>query len=196
MSRRKDSEGKKRILVLVAGGVLILAMVLGVIIPLFMGIGAGANTINTEGVFVLLNGKWVRQELGASPWIPTDNGTYIVYFKNLECPACKAFDPIWDEYVEEYVKKGRGEPVTPVVVSCTWFTQRCSDPTAYASFVGYQVPFSPALLVWHNGTVMYYGQAPQTPSELDQLVKEAVSGEYLRRALEQAGNATSANQTQ
>lgn len=191
MARRKDSDARKRILVLISGGVLIVAMVAGVVIPLLSGIGTGSNTINVEGVYMLVGDQWVKQELGPQPWLPPDNGTYFVYFKNLECPACKAFDPIWDRYVEEYVKGGRGPAVIPVVVSCTWFTQQCSDPTAFTSFAAYRVPFSPALLVWHNGTIAYYGQAPQTPEDLNKLVQDAIEGKYLQQLY---GN-TTGNQT-
>lgn len=126
---------------------------------------------SSEGVFIFNAslGGWIRMDLGASPWVPPDNATYLVYFKNLNCPACRAFDPVWDQYVEEYVKGGEGEPVTPVVVSCTWFTQQCGDPTALASFIAYQVQSTPTLVVWKNGSIVHYGQA-QTAEEINELV--------------------------
>ena len=176
--QRRSSEERRRLLVLISGGILILAMILGVVIPLLAGLGSGSTNINAEGVFVLEKGKWIKKDLNGSPWIPPDNRTYLVYFKNLECPHCKAFNPTWDEYVKKYSQK---DNVIPVIISCTWFTQQCSEPNARASFIAYRVPFTPALLVWHNGTPMYYGPAPQSPQEISQLVKDAIAGKFLNR---------------
>jgi len=173
--KRKKKEKNTRVLVLLAGGVLIIAMILGVVIPLFQGVATSKHEINTEGVFIYINGKWERINLGQSPWVPPDNSSYLVYFKNTQCPHCKEFDPIWGEYVDKYASK---DNVTPVQIVCTWFTQQCTDPTAYASFSAYRVPFSPALMVVYNMSIIYYGPAAQNVTGVHDIVVNAFKQYY------------------
>ncbi len=158
MSSRQRSD-RKRLIVIVAGGLLILAMTLGVIIPLISGMtGGGALTINAEGVYIYDNGEWRKQDTGGNPWVPKDNGTYLIYFKNLECSHCRVFDPVWIEYIEQYSQQ---DNLTPVEIVCTWFTQQCKDDSARASFAAYASLSngqfgSPWLVLIYNQSIIYY----------------------------------------
>ncbi len=154
---------RKKILVIAAGGLLIVAMVLGVVIPVFSGLGGSSSLyVGAEGVYIFKNGKWRRIDTKGNPWVPSDNATYLVYFKNLECSHCRAFDPSWVEYVKDYSIK---DNVTPVEIVCTWFTQQCDDQSARISFDAYARLSNgnfgtPWLVLFYNRSIIYYYLPP------------------------------------
>lgn len=155
--------GRRR-LTAVLGAVILAIMVLGVLVPLLLTLtGSSRYEVNAEGVYVFRGGEWERVDLGYSPWIPADNGSYIVYFRNLNCPHCREFDPHWWEFVDKYSAKVNA---TAVTVVCTYFQLACSDPTAISTFNAFRVSASPMLVVISNATILYYGIPPFNATEL------------------------------
>ncbi len=171
MSRRKSDRSRVRILVLLSGGILIAAMVLAVVIPLITGIGSSNDIIDAEGVFIKEGGKWRRIDLDNNPWIPSDNRTYLIYFKNINSRECKEFDTAWLDYLRKYAAE---DNVTPVQIVCSWFAQQCADETASACFLAYRVPFTPAILVVSQQKILYYGPPPSNSTGLHNLIEEAL----------------------
>jgi hypothetical protein len=163
---RKKGHDKKKILVIAAGSLLIVAMVLGVVIPVLSGFGGKSKLyVGAEGVYIYEKKGWHRVDTGGKPWVPQDNKTYLIYFKNLECTHCRMFDPTWVEYVSGY---SMIDNLTPVEIVCTWFTQQCNDPSARASFAGYENLGNgnfgtPWLVLIYNRTIVYYYVPPTTP---------------------------------
>ena len=171
MTPRKTSR-KLKILLISAGGVIIAAMVLAVVIPLLAGFGS-SNIINSEGVFIKTSSKkWVRVKLNDKPWIPTDNKTYIVYFKNIASKECYNFDTIYSDFVKDYMSK---DNFTPVQIICTWYPQQCGDPTAIASFEAYRVPYTPFLVIISDLKIIYYGPPPMNLTKLQELFEYAMA---------------------
>lgn len=146
---------------------LLLLMVLGVVTPLLLALRSSGLEIESEGVYFLKNGKWERVSLGARPWLPEENYSYVIYFRNLNCPHCREFDRYWTEFLKKYSKEVNA---SIVVVSCTYFTIACEDETAAATFLAFYVTISPLIVVLHNGGVLYYGVPPFNATELYTLV--------------------------
>ena len=125
-----------------------------------------ANPYSMEGVFEYINGKWTKQELTGA-WTPQTNDIYIVYFRNTQSPHCKEYDPTYQDFVEKNTGKYHF-----IIITCTWFTQQCSDTAAKQSFNQYQVPFTPAIMITKNKQIKHYGPASQ---ELESLIRSSVS---------------------
>jgi len=148
----------------VLSALLLAVMVLGVIVPLLVSLTSSSKyEVNAEGVYVLKNGKWVKLDYGYSPWLPEDNSSYIIYFRNLNCLHCREFDPHWTDFVKKY---SHSVNATLVVVVCTYFQLACQDPTALSTFSAFQVAASPLLVVVSNMTLLYYGVPPFDSAEL------------------------------
>jgi hypothetical protein len=164
---RKSSKGHeagKKKLSVILGLVVLVIMILGVLVPLFLALtGSSKYEVNAEGVYILSNDKWVKLDYGYSPWLPMDNSSYIVYFRNLNCPQCREFDLHWTEFLR---KHSRDVNATFVMVVCTYFQLSCSDPTAISTFNAFQVTASPLLVVISNMTLLYYGVPPFNSTEL------------------------------
>ncbi len=174
MSPKRGGRGLK-ILLITAGGVIIAAMILAVVIPILAGLGS-SNIINSEGVFIKVSSKkWVRVNIGYKPWIPTNNKTYIIYFKNIASKECFNFDSIFSDFINDYMRK---DNFTPVQIICTWYPQECGDPTAMASFEAYRVAYTPLLVIISDLKIIYYGPPPMNVTKLQELFEHALSRLY------------------
>jgi len=98
-----------------------------------------------EGVYVFDRGsrRWTRIEVDG-PWVPREDGTYLVYFRNKICPGCKGFDKLWRELVYERIDELQA---VPAMVQCTNFFFNCSDRTAADTFILFLVNATPQVLV-------------------------------------------------
>ncbi|MEM1619916.1 MAG: protein disulfide isomerase family protein [Fervidicoccaceae archaeon] len=164
------------------GALLVLVLLAGYLLPLIGSLLEKSYEVSSEGVYVLTESRWTRVKLDGYFWSPPDNGGYIVYFNNLRCPACRAFDPTWEDFAKKY---GR-ENFTLVEVVCTWFAISCSDPTARATFNAYSIYQSPTLMVIYNMTILYKGVPPTAADEIFKLFNEAITF-YRNASLAVAG---------
>jgi len=98
-----------------------------------------------EGVYLFDVGSktWRKIEVDG-PWVPREDGTYLVYFRNKICPGCKGFDRLWRELVYERIGDLRA---VPAMVQCTNFFFNCSDRTAADTFILFLVNATPQVLV-------------------------------------------------
>lgn len=72
------------------------------------------------------------------------DGTYVVYFDNLFCPACR----IQDQHIYRLiVRKGNENSSKFVIIMCNWFANNCSSSAAAKSFEAFKVSASPTILV-------------------------------------------------
>lgn len=166
MSRKihKERETGKKKLTVVLGLAVLIVMILGVLVPLLLALtGSSKYEVNAEGVYVLRDDKWVKVDYGYAPWLPSDNSSYIIYFRNLNCPHCREFDPHWSEFLQRH---SHDINATVVMVVCTYFQLACSDPTATSTFSAFQVTASPLIVVISNMTLLYYGVPPFNSTEL------------------------------
>jgi len=65
--------------------------------------------LQNDGVYIYENGVWRRLEV-EGPYIPLENGVYIIYFRNRMCAGCKNFDYIWRRFIDIF-NKGFGKLV-------------------------------------------------------------------------------------
>lgn len=164
MSRKDHRESKKKKLTTLVGFMVLVVMILGILVPLIIAImGSSSYEINAEGTYIFSGNKWVKIDYGSSPWLPTDNSSYIIYFKNINCPHCREFDPHWTEFVKKYSSEINA---TIIEVVCTYFQLACSEPTALSTFNAFQVTSSPLLVIISNMTLLYYGVPPFNSTEL------------------------------
>jgi len=73
------------------------------------------------------------------------DGTYVVYFDNTKCPACRKYDLYWYSFMETTAKTLDGYYF--VIVFCEWFASRCRSPAAASTFRHYKVVASPTTLL-------------------------------------------------
>ena len=98
--------------------------------------------LQNDGVYIYENGVWRRLEV-EGPYIPLENGVYIIYFRNRMCAGCKNFDYIWRRFIDVF-KKGFGKPV---LIQCTDFFYNCNSQSASDSFIFYLVFSTPQVIV-------------------------------------------------
>ncbi|MGB9725549.1 MAG: hypothetical protein ACP5I2_04770 [Fervidicoccaceae archaeon] len=169
----------KQIAVIAAGFLLIIIMVLSVIIPVISGLGTNP-LVNVEGIYEY-SGGWTKINSNGTVWLPRGNGTYLIYFRNLNCPACQQFDPIWSQYFKDYLFKSPYK-ITPVEVVCTYFSGNCQDPSAKALFSAFENALgqyfgTPYLVLISNGTFLYFSFPPtdSTGAYSAQLLNQTIS---------------------
>jgi hypothetical protein len=153
----------KQIAVISAGVLLIAIMILSVVIPLITGIGTNP-VVNVEGIYVYNNGNWKKIDTNGTLWLPKDKGTYLIYFRNLNCPACQQFDAAWSDYFKNYMPKSSFN-ITPVEIVCTYFSSNCQDPSARATFNAFEQSLgqyfgTPYIVLISNGTFIYFNFPP------------------------------------
>lgn len=157
----------KQIAVIAAGLLLIIVMILSVIIPVLSGLGTNP-LVNVEGIYEYSGGGWIKINSNSTVWLPEGTGTYLIYLRNLNCPACQQFDPIWSQYFKSYLFKSPYN-ITPVEVVCTYFSGNCQDPSAKATFYAFENALgqyfgTPYLVLISNGTFLYFGFPPTDSS--------------------------------
>ncbi len=123
------------------------------------------------------------------PWVPTADGTYLVYFRNKRCPGCKAFDRVWNKLIRERLDEVRANLV---LVYCENFFFQCKDPTASDTFVLFLVNATPqvVVIVVREGEMRYVERhigfmdldeliefANGAPSRMEEALKEAAEEE-------------------
>ncbi|MEM0005801.1 MAG: hypothetical protein QXJ56_00860 [Ignisphaera sp.] len=86
------------------------------------------------------------------PFVPEEDGIYVLYFRNSKCPGCKAFDETWSRFVE-----GVRDLYRFVVVQCTEFFTNCSSGDAVDTFLFYLVFETPQIvvIVVKDGMIIY-----------------------------------------
>lgn len=104
-----------------------------------------------EGVYLYTEGRWQRL-ITEGPFVPEADGTYVIYFRNIKCPGCKAFDKVWLEFVSTYTSAANY-----AVIQCNNFFIECNDITASDSFVFYLIFETPqvVVVVIENGMPVY-----------------------------------------
>ncbi len=140
-----------------------------------------------EGVFVLntRSKEWVKV-VEDGPWVPREDGVYVVYFRNHICPGCKAFDRIWEELIEEHLNNLMA---TPALVQCHNFFFDCNDKTAADTFLLFLVNATPQVisLIVEGGELRYvercYGFEVESIEDLLKFANEAK--DRMRKYLEE-----------
>lgn len=112
--------------------------------------------IEKDGVYVYNRNtfKWFKKQL-TEPYLPREDGLYLIYFRNRMCLGCKAFDKIWIEYVEKH--KHNDNIKEFIVVQCSNFFYECSDEIAADTFILYLVLETPQVIaiIVENKTPIY-----------------------------------------
>lgn len=155
---------KRQAIIIVSGFVLIIVMILSILIPIISGFGF-QPLVNVEGIYVYEGGNWKKVNTNGTFWFPTDNGTYLIYLRNLQCPACQRFDPAWADFLTNYLLKNNKYNITPVEIVCTYFSGNCADPSAKATFQLYEQVLgnyfgTPYLILISNQSFIYYNFPP------------------------------------
>jgi len=99
---------------------------------------------------------WVMQPSDdPEPFVPKEDGYYVIYFDNTKCPACRRYDIYWYPFVRKYAKKLNDYKF--VIVLCGWFARDCVSPTAAATFTYFDVHASPTTYLVHvkGGEIKY-----------------------------------------
>lgn len=108
------------------------------------------NLPREDGIYIY-DTVWRRVSVDG-PFVPEEDGIYVLYFKNGKCPGCKAFDETWSRFVE-----GVRNLYRFVVVQCTEFFTNCSSGDAADTFVFYLVFETPQIvaIVVRDGVIAY-----------------------------------------
>lgn len=94
-----------------------------------------------DGVYVYSEGLWQRLRI-EGPFLPDNDGVYLIYFRSPKCPGCKAFDRVWIEFV-----KSNAPRLSTVLVQCKELFASCDDEAARDTFILYLVLATPQILV-------------------------------------------------
>ncbi|BEP18362.1 hypothetical protein PYJP_17140 [Pyrofollis japonicus] len=102
------------------------------------------------------------------------DGTYVVYFDNTRCPACRIHDKYWYPFIEEH---GDRQGYFYVIVLCAWFEKDCDSEAAAKTFEEYLVKASPTTLaaLAENGRVIYR-EKYEGVLDTNELLREIVLG--------------------
>jgi hypothetical protein len=131
-----------------------------------------------DGVYIYADKQYEKVQL-AGPFVPQEDGVYVIYFRNRECPGCKAFDKLWSSFAEGF-NKGFGKLA---LVQCNNFFYDCGSQEAADTFIFYLVLATPQVLivVVENGMPIYIEREMcfKSPSALE----DFVYGVHERRRL-------------
>lgn len=109
-----------------------------------------------EGVFIYGKQKRKTKINYIPPWRSDKKHIYIVYFRNLKCPACRfLYDKIWITYLPKFT-----ELAIPAEVTCEYFAKQCSDEWAKMEFLLTDVHATPTIAVLYGGEVIFKDTAP------------------------------------
>lgn len=103
---------------------------------------------NDVGIFTVTKDlKFVNLNIN-NLWLPTENSVDVVYFKQVECPACKVFDPIFSSFTS-WAKSNYGNSVNiyVIVLGKTEHTPNY----VIESFINYNVRATPTVIFFKNG---------------------------------------------
>ncbi|MEB3861016.1 MAG: thioredoxin family protein [Desulfurococcales archaeon] len=101
-----------------------------------------------HGIYKYKDGDWilVRRE-GRPLSIGEDgDGTYIIYFYNIKCPACRIFTPQWEAFTKLANKK-LNAPLHIYIVLCEWFSSQCTSPAAASTFIEMDITSTPTVVI-------------------------------------------------
>jgi thioredoxin-related protein len=94
---------------------------------------------------------------GGNPYIPKEDGYYLYYFHNNQCPHCQSFEPKLISFLKDPQNtRDIKDKIKIILVVCNWFTIDCADSTAKATYTWYNVMSSPTFLLIEvkNGVVV------------------------------------------
>lgn len=106
----------------------------------------GPGSENGIYVYNPKNSSWtlLRKDGDAFKIGELGEGTYVVYFDNLLCPACRIQD---QHFYRLIVKRGSEDSAKFVIIMCNWFSGNCSSQAAAKSFEAFDVSASPTIIV-------------------------------------------------
>lgn len=96
---------------------------------------------NDDGIYMCYSDSF-HKVVADGPFVPEVDGVYVIYFRNVMCPGCKAFDKVWQSFVSAYRDKAKY-----VVIQCKNFFHECKDSTASDSFIFYLVFETPQTII-------------------------------------------------
>lgn len=101
-----------------------------------------------HGIYLYRDGDWVlyRREGDPIRLGEAGDGTYIIYFYNIKCPACRMFTPQWEIFVKLAEKKLKGR-LHIFTVLCEWFSRECNSTAAARSFDEMDVTSTPTVVI-------------------------------------------------
>jgi|UniRef100_A0A7J2U4B8 thiol-disulfide isomerase/thioredoxin len=131
-----------------------------------------------DGVYIY-TGNHYERIYPNGPFVPQRDGVYMIYFRNRECPGCKAFDRLWSFFAENF-KRDFG---TLAVVQCKNFFYDCYSQDAADTFIFYLVLATPQVVVVivENGIPIYIEREMLFESLKD--LEDFVYGVHERRKL-------------
>lgn len=110
-----------------------------------------------HGIYVYdrISDEWILTVLEGDAFKPIIDGSYVIYFDNSKCHACRSFDGNWFPYVRSVAKKLNDYYF--IIILCEWFSRKCSSNAASKSFKEYEIHASPAIYLMRskNGNIVY-----------------------------------------
>jgi thiol-disulfide isomerase/thioredoxin len=105
-----------------------------------------------DGVYIYINKQCKKIDV-EGPFVPQEDGVYVIYFRNRECPGCKGFDKLWSSFVENF----NGDFGALALVQCRNFFYDCESQEAADTFIFYLVLATPqvVLVIVENGMPVY-----------------------------------------
>ncbi|MEM0453249.1 MAG: hypothetical protein QXO98_01120 [Sulfolobales archaeon] len=99
--------------------------------------------------------EWVLTPLEGDAFKPIIDGSYVIYFDNSKCHACRAFDNNWFPYIRSIAKKLDNHYF--IIILCEWFSRKCSSEAASKSFKEYDIHASPTTYLMYSkgGNILY-----------------------------------------
>jgi len=101
-----------------------------------------------HGIYRYVDGSWriYRRDGEALRLGEVGDGTYVIYFYNIRCPACRMFSPQWSIFAEVLSRRLEGN-LHIFVVLCDWFARECSSQAASMTFESYDISSSPTVYI-------------------------------------------------
>ena len=101
-----------------------------------------------HGIYVYRDGDWRLYRRDGEPLKPGElgDGTYVIYFYNIQCPACRMFTPQWIMFSETVARK-HGDRVKLLIVLCDWFSKECTSKAAAETFDTMDIHSTPTVVV-------------------------------------------------
>ncbi len=125
--------------------VILVALAVGSILAMFILLTPSPARLE-HGIYVWTGSQFTKIDTDpGKPYVPKEDGYYVYYFHNNDCPHCQRFYPKWVQYLSQ--NSHSFKDVKFVEVVCDWFTDRCNDPSAKKTFEYFQVTSSPAVLI-------------------------------------------------
>ncbi|HDD25694.1 MAG TPA: thioredoxin [Acidilobales archaeon] len=99
------------------------------------------------GVFLFKDGKFVDVSTG-KPWVPDKEGVVVAYFKQIECGACRYFDPEFIKFCS-WLKESGPKGVKVYIISASEL--KPNPDYIIESFLNHEIQATPTVVFFKDG---------------------------------------------